>query len=260
MRPVSWFFSAGELRGGARSIHLLLLRTSRSPEDRPTPAPGDVSRVTSLKSDVVPAVSRRSEPAAGEAVPFRVKGNVYTGTKAFFEQKVAGGLDALYEAIRDPALATFIQQKFLPVAWYDVLPAVPLVRAEARAMGLTVRRYLQLRSSYQAEKDLSGVYRFLLRVAGTENVALRLPRLFTQIFDFGSSDAILVEPGHVRGFVRDFPAVLYEWFSTSLDVYAATALRVTGVEAMVTSRRIEPTIPNAVPFASLQLDLRWGGS
>lgn len=180
------------------------------------------------------------------------------GTQAFFEHKIPGGLDLLYAAIPDPELLAFIQQKFLPVAWYDVLPAVPLIRAEARALGLTVRRYLALRSAYQAERDLTGVYRFLLRVAGTENVAVRLPRLFTQIFDFGTSEASVLAPGHVRAFVRDFPAVLYEWFATSLDAYAVTALRITNAtEGTCTSRRLDGSPDGGVPLASLQLDLRW---
>ena len=180
------------------------------------------------------------------------------GTQAFFEQKIPGGLELLHRSIQDPQLLAFIQQKFLPVAWYDVLPAVPLIRAEARALGLTPRRYLTLRSAYQAERDLTGVYRFLIKVAGAENVAVRLPRLFTQIFDFGASDASVLEPGHVRGFVRGFPAVLYEWFSIALEAYATTALRLTGVpEGTCVSRRLDSPEEGAVPLASLQLDLRW---
>src|SRR5690349_3398739 len=97
------------------------------------------------------------------------------GTKAFFAAKVPGGLQELYRSIDDPELLAFIQQKFLPCAWYDVLPVVPLIRAEAKAMRHSVRRYLQLRSGYQAHQDLSGVYRFLLKIASTEAVALRLP-------------------------------------------------------------------------------------
>jgi hypothetical protein len=212
-----------------------------------------------LRSDIVPTiVAPSSRPAPNPAVPYRVKGNIYMGTQAFFEHKVPGGLELLHGAIRDPELLAFIKQKFLAVSWYDVLPSVPLIRAESRALGLTVRRYLTLRSAYQAERDLTGVYRFLLKVAGTENVAVRLPRLFVQIFDFGSSDAKVIARGHVRGFVRDFPTSLSEWFSISIETYAMTALRLTGAnEGSVTSKRIDPTTEGSVPLSSLQLDLRW---
>jgi len=182
------------------------------------------------------------------------------GTKAFFAAKVPGGLDELYRVIDEPELRAFIQQKFLPCAWYDVLPAVPLIKAEAKAMRHTVRRYLQLRSGYQAEQDLSGVYRFLLKLASTEGVALRLPQLFTQIFDFGSSEATVVEPGHVTASVKNFPAVLYDWFASSLEVYAATALRLTNArDCTVVARRIDSArgAATATLLASMQLDVRW---
>src|SRR5689334_22832751 len=59
--------------------------------------------------------STTTEPRAG----YHVKGNIYMGTKAFFAAKVQGGLDELYRSIDDPTLLSFIQQKFLPCAWYD---------------------------------------------------------------------------------------------------------------------------------------------
>jgi hypothetical protein len=193
--------------------------------------------------------------------PFHVKGNVYLGTKQFFAAKVDGGLPALYRAIDDPALVAFMEQKFVAVAWYDVLPAVPLIRAEARALGLPVKRYLQLRTAYQAEHDLGGVYRMILKLASPELVALKLPRIFSQVFDFGSSDARLVGPGHVEGLVLDFPALLLDWFSVSFEAYARAALKLTGArEAAVSARRIKSNVPLVTePMASLQIDMRWSG-
>jgi hypothetical protein len=187
-----------------------------------------------------------------------VKGNVYLGTQAFFTAKVPGGLGALHASIDDPSLLAFIKQKFLPCAWYDVLPAVPLIRAEAKAMGLSVRRYLLARSGYQASQDLAGVYRIILKIASASQIGLRLPQLFTQVFDFGKSDSNQAAPGHVEAHVRDFPLVLFEWFSTSLEVYASEALRLTGArERVVTTRKVESATRSVVPLASLRVDLRW---
>ena len=215
-----------------------------------------------MPSSTVPpnAESDPSTRKLGES-PFHVKGNVYAGTKQFFAKKVDGGLDALYKAIDDPALAEFIQQKFVAVAWYDVLPAVPLIRAEARVLGLGTKRYLQLRTAYQAEQDLAGVYRMILKLASAELVALKMPRLFAQVFDFGTSDARVVAPGHVEGAVRDFPASLFDWFSVSLEVYTRAALKMTGArEAAVVARRVKSSAPpGGEPMASLQIDMRWSG-
>jgi len=198
-------------------------------------------------------------PFAYGASPFHVKGNVYNGTKTFFATSVDGGLDALYRAVNDEALLEFIQQKFVPVAWYDVLPAVPLIRAEARAMGLGSKRYLQLRSAFQAKHDLAGVYRVVLKLASIELVALKLPRLFAQVFDFGSSDARVMSEGYVQGFVLDFPPVLFDWFTVSVEEYARQALTLAGArELMVSSRRVKAvTSPGEEDLASLQVDIRW---
>jgi hypothetical protein len=203
--------------------------------------------------------SNEPRPFAHGASPFHVKGNVYNGTKTFFTSSVEGGLDTLYGAIDDPSLLEFIQQKFIPVAWYDVLPAVPLIRAEAKAMGLGTKRYLQLRSAFQAKHDLAGVYRVVLKLASIELVALKLPRLFAQVFDFGSSDARAVGEGHVQGFVLDFPPVLFDWFTVSFDEYAKQALALAGArELLVSSRRVKAVAERGEEeMASLQIDLRW---
>ncbi len=214
-----------------------------------------------MPSDSPPS---RSAPTAQPtlaygASPFHVKGNVYNGTKAFFTTSVDGGIETLYRAIDDPALREFIQQKFVSVAWYDVLPAVPLIRAEAKAMGLGSKRYLQLRSAFQAKHDLSGVYRMVMKLASIELVALKLPRLFSQVFDFGSSDARAIGPGHVQGFVLDFPPVLFEWFAVTVDEYARQAVSLAGGrEVFVASRRVKAVSERGEEeLASLQIDIRW---
>jgi hypothetical protein len=201
-----------------------------------------------------------SSPAfAFGASPHHVKGNVYNGTKQFFTNSVDGGLDSLYRAIDDPALREFIQQKFVSVAWYDVYPAIPLIRAEARALGLSTKRYLGLRTGFQAKQDLAGVYRVVLKLASIEMVALKLPRLFSQVFDFGSCDARTVAPGHVQGFVLDFPPALFDWFGVALEEYSRQALTLAGArDLVVSSKRIKPVVERGEEtMASLQLDVRW---
>lgn len=187
-----------------------------------------------------------------------MKGTVYAGTQSFFA-KTKGGLASLHAAIGDPKLLAFFQQKFLACAWYDVLPAVPLIHAEARALGLAPKRYLKLRTAHQAEQDLVGVYRLLLKIASPESVALRLPKVFTQVFDFGRATADAVGSGHVIGGIHDFPAVLFEWFSISMEAYALAALRIAGARNLTATTRQIPSTEKApsVDLASLELDVRW---
>src|ERR1700748_3163446 len=104
-------------------------------------------------------------PFAPGTSPFRVKGSVYLATHEFFAQRVRGGMDTLYAELRnEPALLAFMQQKFLPSSWYDVLPVAQLIEAEARAMGVPLGQYLRVRTRYQADRDIAGVYRFIMRL------------------------------------------------------------------------------------------------
>lgn len=158
-----------------------------------------------------------------------MKGVLYRGTQEFFRDHVTGGIEALHaELERDPPLLAFIKQQFLPSSWYDVLPVAPLIRAEARAMRLTLTHYLRLRARYQAERDIRGVYRFLVTLASPDAVAQRLPRVMAQMFDFVKTESRIIEPGRVEMTIHGFPAVLVEWYSGCFSEYADVALRLAG--------------------------------
>jgi hypothetical protein len=208
----------------------------------------EVSRVKTYQSPFPPGKS-----------PFHVKGGVYIGTQKYFAKQVKGGLDALHAEIKDPALLEFIQQKFLPSSWYDVLPVYELIRAESRALGQTVARYLHERAVFQVEQDIGGVYRFLLKLASAQSVALRLPRMLTQVLDFGEHDAKQVAPGHVEAKLRGYPAMLWEWYSSAFTVYSERALALAGAREPVTLvRNAEPDgAREGVELIRFDMDVRW---
>lgn len=196
--------------------------------------------------------------APGES-PFHVKGNLYAGTQKFFASQVPGGLEALYKEIDDPALLAFIQQKFLAASWYDVLPVVPLIRAESRTMRLPIAAYLRHRAVFQAKQDIGGVYRFLLKLVSPEKVGLRLPNLLSQIFDFGKNEALSPEKGRIETTLHGYPGVLWEWYSTAFAVYSETALTLAGAKrAAVVARPPEnERIEHGVQLVRFRIDCRW---
>jgi hypothetical protein len=198
-------------------------------------------------------------PFAPGQSPFHIKGVVYHATHQYFADEVTGGLEALWAQLPDPALLAFAQQKFLPSSWYDVLPIAQLISAESRAARQTLRVYLRARSAYQARKDIGGVYRFLLRLASPEMVAARLPRLITQIFDFGQVDVTIVEPGHMAATLTGYPAVLWEWYSIAFEVYCETALKLAGAATVsVTARPPEAQPSNdGVKIIQFVMEARW---
>jgi hypothetical protein len=193
------------------------------------------------------------------AGPFHVKGVLYMGTQKYFSTEVPEGLARLAETLDDPGVRDFIQQKFLPSSWYDVLPVAALIRAEAEVCHQTVPGYLRKRAAFQAREDISGVYRWLLKLASPEMVALKLPRLLTQVFDFGDSYTERMDERSVHIELRAFPAVLGEWYSTGFEVYAETAIGLAGGKNISLVLKPVPTgkHPSGVDLVTLKGDLHW---
>jgi len=191
--------------------------------------------------------------------PFHVKGVLYLGTQKYFQSEVPDGIARLVATLDEPSVREFIQSKFLPSGWYDVLPVAPLIRAEAEVCHQTVPSYLRKRAAFQAREDLEGVYRWLLKLASPESVALKLPRLLTQIFDFGDSYTERLEEHVVHIELREFPAALTEWYSTAFEVYAETALGLAGAKNVSLVLRATPTSHHAsgVPLVTLTGDAHW---
>lgn len=191
--------------------------------------------------------------------PFHVKGVLYLGTQKYFGTEVPDGLARLATTLDDASVREFIQQKFLASSWYDVLPVAPLIRAEAEVCHQTVPSYLRKRAAFQAREDIGGVYRWLLKLASPEMVALKLPRLLTQIFDFGDSFTERLDDHSVHIELRAFPAVLTEWYSTAFEVYAETALGLAGGKNISLVLRPTPTGKHAsgVELVTLKGDAHW---
>lgn len=180
------------------------------------------------------------------ASPFRVKGVLYQGTQAFFEQNSQRGMESLLSEIEQPELRAFIQQRFLPSGWYDVLPVPALIACEARALRMGVPEYLLHRTRYQAKRDLGGVYGWVLRLATPGLVATRLPKIMSQMFDFVRVDTVREEGNHVEVRFHGIPATLLEWLHNALLVYSETALKLAG------ARTVEISVPRAAPGAEVE--------
>lgn len=124
----------------------------------------------------------------------------------------------------------------------DELPVHPLIHAEARTCNLPLAVYLRQRSEFQAEQDLAGVYKVLLKLASPEAVLARFPRLATQLLNFAKAELIDQSLEGSRGFVLSgMPAVLASWYMNGLAVYAQHAVKLAGAKnCQVTMLAPEP--------------------
>src|SRR5690242_11847914 len=96
--------------------------------------------------------------------PYRVRGSLYLGTRSYFEANVSGGYGALLGALRPP-LRRFMEQPFRAREFYGVMVAPELIDVEARVCGLSIPRYLDRRTHWQAQRDLSGLATLVLRLS-----------------------------------------------------------------------------------------------
>jgi hypothetical protein len=197
-------------------------------------------------------------PFAAGTSPFHVKGVAYLGHVDYAEKHIPGGAQAVAEAMHDPALRGFFQQKFLAASWYDVFPMVPVWHTCAKLLHQNPTDFMRERMRYQAASDIHGVYRFLLKLASAKAIALRLPRVMQQYFDFGISESRVAGPGLVRATVSGVPEAIAAWFRLAGETYTVIALGLAGV-TFVQVRRL-PVFPageaHGVRLVSLGFDIQ----
>jgi hypothetical protein len=190
--------------------------------------------------------------------PFHIKGNVYRSTSIFYEEHLTGGLRALCDAM-DPDHAAFIRQTFLAASWYDALPICVTTLHAARLAGVPQSEMLRRRARWQAERDMLGIYKFLIKVSSPEAVAVRFGKVLLQYFDFGESEASLVKPGLCRIVARGIPEPFLGHIVPIAEGFGAAAL----MRAGATDVRLVP-LPakraghkEGVPLFELSFDIKW---
>jgi hypothetical protein len=163
-----------------------------------------------------------------DEAPFRCKGLVYRGARAYYEAAVPGGVAAVIGALADPARAALLGDGVVAVGWYDVLPIVPISQAAARLCGLSHAEMVRRNARFIAERDIRGVYRLLLKLASPRMVATRLPRASMQYFSFGSSSGTLVGDGRLEAVQHGIPEALASWMIAAVTGFAPYAIELAG--------------------------------
>lgn len=207
---------------------------------------------------IPPVVPAGASFALGES-PFRTKGQLYLGTQTFFDEHLQGGVQEFYDDIADPELKAFISQRFLPSGFYDIMPVPALIAYEARALRMDLPTYLRHRTRWQVQRDVTGVHKWLLKLASPKMVATRLPKVMTQMFDFASPEVVVATDGEVVVHLEPLPVVLNDWLLNAVGVYAENVLKLAGATFVdVTIDDLTPLDQQAgVPLNRMTLGMRW---
>jgi hypothetical protein len=193
---------------------------------------------------------------------FRTKGLVHVGAVEFWDAKVPGGAQAVRAALVDSGQeqeARFYEARFVPGAWYPVLPILASAVAAARLRRQAVGAHVRENAAWIAERDLRGVYRLILSVASIETVASRLGGLSLRYFDFGSAETRPAGGSAAHWDRVGIPAALGPWFNWCAEGFVPVALRMAGAKS-VEVRAAAPVphgVSHGVPTVRLHFEIRW---
>jgi hypothetical protein len=191
--------------------------------------------------------------------PFRVKGVAYRGHLEYVSKHVPGGVEEMMRGFRDPALAEFFAQKFLPSSFYDIIPLIVAGYVCARQSRKTFSEFIRIRSRYQAERDVGGIYRLLIKLISPMHVIERLSALQAQYLDFALGSVELVGERHILLQRPQLPAMLAGWTATVIETYVDVLLTRSGAKDVLARPR--PLVPDGqvhgVAAVKWQCDIHW---
>src|SRR5262245_44736445 len=191
--------------------------------------------------------------------PFRTKGVLYLGTRTYFEAQHERGIEAVIEHLPEGRLRAFLRQKFLVGGQYEVMIVPTLIEAEARAMRKSLDDYLLQRTVWQAQQDIHGVYRLLLKLTSPETVVTRMPKLVTQMFNFGVPRSTILGPTGADLEAQNIPAALVPWLTIAFKVYVETAVVMAGAKTctMTTSKTLVEPSREGFPMRTFRARVDW---
>lgn len=165
--------------------------------------------------------------AAGES-PFRAKGNVYRALLESADRRVPGGHRAVIAHLTDPALVRFFAQPFLAGASFDLLPLVPFGVVGARLASMSYPEFVRGGAAFTAERDMRGIYKFLLRFASPAAMVQRLPKILLQYFNFGKVEGRFLSERSYQALVSDVPQPVNLWLMNVAHGFMPVVMKAAG--------------------------------
>jgi hypothetical protein len=193
--------------------------------------------------------------------PFLARGVLYSEELALAQKALDGKATEFLRRTGDPALETFLSQKFSTLEWYDALPLVFFGVVTARARGLALNQYIRDVAEAHAARALSGFSGIVLRLVSTEAVATWLPRASAWYNNFGPAETKVVGERHVRGFRSGVPQCMVQGWSVSATHFIETVLAHAGARGpRAHTLEVEPDgAREGHPVYRIAFDVTWSG-
>jgi|GEM_PF-821774 len=197
-------------------------------------------------------------PVAPGESPFHIKGVAYLGHLDWVDKHFPGKRPA-FLALLSPTMRTFFSQTFLAIGFHDFLPLAAAGHACARSLGMRFVDFVEMRGRHQADLDLNGVYRILLKLTTAKMVAARLPKVMSKYFDFGDVRVLSEDAYAVRFEVDRVPSLAVDWFRGCYTGYVEVTVAASGGNIPTLDIDAQPA-PALHGFAANRLvgTVRWG--
>jgi serine/threonine protein kinase len=196
-------------------------------------------------------------PCPAGTSPFQIKGLHYRSFMLHVGRTV--GLEAFLGRLTDESLVRFVQQPFLATRRYDIFPFVPLFATLARLLGVPLEALIQTSTKAQVRYDARTAYKLILDVSRPEDIADRVGRFNSNLYNYGNYSALLPEKNHVTILFEQIPAYVEPWFEPMHIVYAVESLRLSGArDVTVLSHVAEKAgTRDGYPLRTYRTALRW---
>lgn len=190
------------------------------------------------------------------AVGFHMKGNAWRGIKEYITREI--GLDRINPLLK-PETRAFFDQTFIASIWYDVQPVTEVTQVGAQLTKMRHDVFCRAIGTFIYERDMTGIYRAILRFASPELMVKALPLATTRYFDFVKLETTRVGPKAYDVLILGVPSETAATYTNVTSIFIERAITGSGgrnVTAQCTPPTPGPSI-SGTPTARIVRQLRW---
>ena len=187
---------------------------------------------------------------------FNMKGNAWRGIQEYVTREI--GLERVMERLR-PETRAFFAQTFIASIWYDVRPVTEVTQAAADLIEQPHAALCRAIGTYIYERDMTGIYRAILKFATPDLMVKALPLATTRYFDFVKLETTRVGPKAYDVLIMGVPADNAMTYANVTSIFIERAIAGSGGKN-VSARCLAPTPGPAIsglPTARIVRQLRW---
>ncbi len=185
-----------------------------------------------------------------------MKGNAWRGVKEYVAREI--GLERAMECLK-PETRAFFDQNFIASIWYDVRPVTEITQTVARLTGQLHALLCRSIGTFIYERDMSGIYRAILKFATPDLMVKALPLATTRYFDFVKLQTARVGPKAYDVTIMGVPAEAAATYVSVTSIFIERAIAGSGgknVSAQCLAPTPGPTI-SGLPTSQIVRKLRW---